>query len=202
MGKIKNRMSIQTIKQIADSPATELGTTILDSLQTVPLGGIVLATIKVGVGVADYMLFKKFAYFLSPMKEREEDVNVFLEKLSPSQYEKLGDYMLSLLSNAESSDKAKIMGLVFKSAVIGEIDYDMMLRLISIIGRSFIPDLRELRNYIEESQEFSVAANSFINLGLIDNETGGYWKNEPTIALNEVGRALYRILERGGWFEN
>ena len=193
-------MSIKKLNEIIKSPSVELGTTILDSLVAVPLGGIVVATYKVGVGIADFCLFKKFAHFLEPMSGMEGDVDAYLEKMSSYEREKLEEYMLSLLSKAESSEKAQIMGLIFRSAVKGEIDNEMMLRLISIVGRSFVADLMELPKYMDESEEFTIAANEFVNLGLINNETGGYWKDRPTLELNDVGSILCRILEKGGWF--
>ena len=193
-------MTIDKLNEIIDSPSVELGTTIIDSLGSVPLGGIVVATYKVGVGIADYYLFRKFAHFLGPMSGMEEEVDDYLTKLSPYGQNKLGEYMLSLLSKAESSEKAQIMGMIFKAAVKREIDDMMMLRLVAIVGRSFVPDLKELPKYKEASEDFTMAANEFVNLGLIDNETGGLWKDRPTLELNDVGKTLCGILERGGWF--
>ena len=56
-------MSIKKLNEIVDSPVTELATTVLDALQTVPLGGIVVSLYKTVSGIADYLLFKKFARF-------------------------------------------------------------------------------------------------------------------------------------------
>lgn len=192
-------MSIKKLNEIVDSPSVELGTTILDSLVSVPLGGIVVATYKVGVGIADYCLFRKFAHFLEPMSGMEREVDDYLGKLSPYEQNKLGEYMLSLLSKAESSEKTQIMGMIFKSAVQKVIDKEMMLRLVSIVGRSFVPDLKELPKYMDASEDFTIAANEFINFGLIDNETGGYWKDRPALELNDIGKTLCRILEQEGW---
>lgn len=49
--------------------------------------------------------------------------------------------------------------------------------------------------------EFSIAANEFINLGLINNEVGGGWINESTWHLNKIGLLLCDILEEEGWFK-
>ena len=144
-------MSIKKLNEILESPEGDLGMAILDSLEAVPLGSIIVATYKVGVGIADYCLCKKFAHFLAPMSGMEDEVDGFLKGLSSYEREKLGDYMLSLLSKAESTDKTWIMGLIFKAAVHKEIDIEMMLRLVSIVGRSFVSDLKELPKYLAES---------------------------------------------------
>ena len=193
-------MSIKRLCEIVESPSAELGATVIDSLGAVPFGGLLVSIFKTGVGIANYCLFKKFASFLAPMSKMEGEVDMFLEKMTPLERDKLGEYILSLLSNAESSEKAQIMGMIFKSAVHREIDNEMMLRLVSIVGRSYVADLKELPKYLEASECFSVATNEFINLGLINNETGGLWKDRPTTELNEVGRTLYQILKKEGWF--
>lgn len=195
-------MTIQKLNEIVDSPEADLVTTIADALHTVPFGRIVVSLYKIGAGVTNYLFFKKFARFLDPMSGMEDDVDEFLERLSLVDREKLEDYMLSLLAQAESTEKAQLMGFVFKSAVRGEIDNMMMLRLVSIVSRVFIFDLKELPKYLEETEDFTIATNAFINLGLIDNETGGYWKEGPSVVLNEIGRVLYEVLNRSGWFES
>ena len=78
--------------------------------------------------------------------------------------------------------------------MLEEIDTDMMLRLCSIISKSYVDDLCELPKYISSSTEESFAANNYISWGLIDNFVGGYWVNEPSYELNEIGKTLHRIL--------
>ena len=193
-------MAIKQLNEIIESPVAELGTTILDSVQTVPFGGIFVSIYKLNVGIADYLLCKKFAHFLDPMSGMEDEVDEFLKTMQPEDSEKLAEYLFSLLSKAESSEKSQLMGYIFKAAVHREIDRTMMLRLVSIIGKSFVSDLKELPKYIAQNDEFTIATNEFVNLGLIDNETGGYWKDAPTMELNEVGKTLYKILRNEGWF--
>lgn len=193
-------MAIKQLNEIIEFPVAELGTTILDSVQNVPFGGIFVSIYKLKVGIADYLLCKKFAHFLDPMSGMEDEVDEYLETMQAEEREKLAGYLFSLLSNSESTDKTQLMGFVFKSAVHGEINHGMMLRLVSIVGRSFVLDLKELPKYLTPNEDFTIAANEFVNLGLIDNETGGYWKDAPTMELNEVGKTLYGILDKEGWF--
>lgn len=75
------------------------------------------------------------------------------------------------------------------------------LRLGSIVDRVFWEDLKQLPLYYQkEVGDFSIEANNFIGLGLIDNYVGGIWKNAPTCTLNEVGEQLYEILHKYNWF--
>jgi hypothetical protein len=194
-------MSIKSLTTLLDTQEEVLASTLVEALQCVPLGAKVVSAYKVGVGISNYLLFRRFAHFLEPLSGKEDKVNDFLDKMSPAEQEKLGEYLLSLLAKAESTEKARIMGFVFKSAVNKLIDQDLMLRLVSIIERSFVADLKHLPDYLIETDDFTIASNEFINLGLIDNEIGGSWKSQPAIQLNEIGRTLCMILETEGWFD-
>lgn len=116
--------------------------------------------------------------------------------------QKINEYLLNLISNAESEDKAKIMGFIFVSSVLKDIDTNMMLRLCSIVNRAYIYDLQSLPMYINKSDENSIAANNFISLGLIDNFVGGIWKDSPSYELNEIGINLFNILSKNNWFNH
>ena len=110
--------------------------------------------------------------------------------------------MIHLLSTAEEEDKATIMGSIYKARLMNRIDNDEMLRLCSIVTRAFLPDLKSLPDYLEENKNITLEAQSFINLGLIDNFLGGYWKNDESCSLNDTGRLLYNIMYKSGWFKS
>lgn len=74
-----------------------------------------------------------------------------------------------------------------------------MLRLCSIVTRAFLLDLKRLPDYLEENTDISIEAQSFINLGLIDNFLGGVWSNQESCCLNETGKLLHGLLSESGW---
>lgn len=94
------------------------------------------------------------------------------------------DYVMQYLLHAEDDEKATLMGYIYEVYVYGEIDNSMFLRLCSIVDHAFLDDLRELPKYIQKNGEDSIAANNFINLGLMDNYVGGVWINKPSFQLN------------------
>lgn len=111
------------------------------------------------------------------------------------------EYLTHYLLRAEDDAKADIMGYVYKERVSGRIDNEMFLRLCSIVDKVFVFDLRALPEYVEKNTESFIAANNFINLGLIDNFVGGLWIDKPSYELNETGLALHRILDSNGWYK-
>jgi hypothetical protein len=178
-----------------------------DLIPFIPIGSIVAAAAKGVASVQDYLFCKKIGKFLETIDYSgitDEQINSFRAEINkiPHFEQKINEYLLNLISNAESEDKAKIMGFIFVSSVLKDIDTNMMLRLCSIVNRAYIYDLQSLPMYINKSDENSIAANNFISLGLIDNFVGGIWKDSPSYELNEIGINLFNILSKNNWFNH
>ena len=148
-----------------------------------------------------YRFFKKLGKFLSVVKENssKEETDAFLDSIADRD-EDVSEYMLSLLDKAESKDKAGMLGIIYAAAARCTISLDTMLRLSSIVERGFIADFRRLPEFTEPHDNVSDASNTFVNLGLIDNEPGGVWRNQPEIKLNFLGNTLLDVLRSANWF--
>lgn len=168
----------------------------------IPYIGSLIKLGKVGSKFQELHFVRKVAKFLEkemdiPEKEKEK----FLNNLTPKRRKKLYEYLTYYLLRAEDDAKADIMGYVYKERISGLIDDEMFLRLCSIVDKVFVFDLRTLPEYVEKNTESSIAANNFINLGLIDKFVGGLWVDKPSYELNETGLALHRILDTNGWYK-
>lgn len=167
-----------------------------------PVGSIAKTFFKSGIAFRDYFFLKKLNTFLFSINTddiSDEEIDGFFKKLE-NKKEEVEKYLLGLLISVESEDKALLMGYIYKAAVKGSINHMQMLRLCSIINRSFVYDLKALPEFEEESENDSIEAMNLINLGLIDNYIGGYWKDNPTLQLNETGLILLDILKSEEWF--
>lgn len=176
---------------------------MMDSLGGFPFVGFLIKCGMIGKRYLDFRFIKKIARFLS----KEQDIPIekkiqFLDSLTPKQRKKISDYVTHYLFHAEDDEKADIMGLIYRVRVLEEIDDEMFLRLCSIVDKAFVSDLKALPNYIEENRENNITTQTFINLGLIDNDLGGTWKRYDKSKLNQVGRKLYEILNSDDWFES
>lgn len=180
----------------------DITTDIIDSLSEMPILGSLLKIGKIGLNVIDLFFIKKLAKFIEQSDGiSEKEKNNFLCSLDKKDYEHISSYLLHLLYISEEEDKAKILGMIYKARLLDEIDNNMMLRLCSIVYKSFLPDLKKLPSYKEQNVEDSIEANNFINLGLVDNFVGGVWVDEPSWKLNEIGNQLYEILNQNKWFD-
>lgn len=174
---------------------------ILETLCDMPYIGSLIKLGKIGTKYQEIHFIRKLARFL----EKEMDITQaekekFLNGIDTKQRKIIYEYLTHYLLRAEDELKADVMGYIYKKRVCGLLDDHMFLRLCSIVDRSFIYDLKTLPLYIKRNEGNPLYANNLINLGLIDNFTGGYWVNEPGYKLNCVGQMLYDILESNGWF--
>lgn len=175
---------------------------IVETFCDIPYIGSLIKLGKVGSKFQELHFVRKVAKFLEKEKDiPEKEKEKFLDGLTPKRRKILYEYLTHYLLRAEDDAKADIMGYIYKERVYGRIDDKMFLRLCSIVDRAFVFDLRALPEYVEKNTESSIAANNFINLGLIDNFVGGLWVDEPSYELNKTGLALHRILDSNGWYK-
>lgn len=181
---------------------TEVATNVAEVLVDFPYIGSVIKIGQVYGKYNELRFVKKLARFLkSDLDIKEEEKHAFLDSLTSEHRKQIHDYIVTYLLRAEDDRKADIMGFLYKECVLENIDLMTFLRLGSIVDRVFGEDLKQLPLYYQkEVGDFSIEANNFIGLGLIDNYVGGIWKNAPTCTLNEVGEQLYEILHKYNWF--
>lgn len=176
---------------------------IIEVSKDIPFVGSLFKLGKVAINYMDWRFINKLSFFLEASSDiNEEKIQLFIKELTPKENKHISSYLIHLLYSSEEDEKASIMGMIYKTRLLNEIDNDTMLRLCSIISKSFLIDLKKLPLYINQSNEDSLEASNFINLGLIDNFVGGYWVNTPTWILNDIGKTLYRILKSNKWFDN
>ena len=152
--------------------------------------------------ISNALFYKKLWRFLNELERdnvSDEEINSFLEKIDDKKDE-IAEFMLNLINSAESEEKAKVLGIIYKAAIKGKVEIDMMLRLCSIAHRAYVRDFYALPNYVDGNDESSIEANNFINYGLINNFIGGIWVNSPSYELNNTGDTLYRILKEYQFF--
>lgn len=174
---------------------------IADKAFELPYLGSLFKLCRVALNIRDWHFVQKLAKYLKQIEDIDESKREeFIRSLSPEDNQRISKFMINLLYNAEEDRKAEVLGIIYKARLLGEIDTNMMLRLCSIVNKSYLDDLYELPKYIKDSTEESIAANNFISWGLIDSFVGGYWVNEPSYELNAIGKTLHRILAKHNWF--
>ena len=183
----------------------EAGADIIETIANIPYIGPLFRLGKVAKSYIDYRFFRKLGRFLKYANEiPEEKVTEFLDNLEFKDKKRILDYLTQLLYTAEDDDKADIMGKIYIRRVYGEIDNDMLLRLCSIVNRSFVADLSHLADYREISENNDFVTDNLVALGVLADAGNVYeeskddWEGTgfgPTKhALNKIGLTLFHIL--------
>lgn len=181
----------------------EVAADILEISQNIPYVGSLIKFGKVAINTKDWHFTRKLAKFLKEADDIADDKKeAFFSSLTQKDYKHISEYLIHVLDNAEETDKAIVLGRIYRARLMNEIDNETMLRLCSVVNRSFLPDLKKLPNYLEASEDNTIETQAFINLGLIDNFIGGTWRSKPICCLNETGELLYKILKDAAWFES
>lgn len=179
---------------------------ILNTAKDLPYIGALFKLGKVAVNYMDYRFVRKLHFFLEQSESVEPEKKIeFLDSLSEPDNKRISGYLTQLLYSSEEDAKASLMGKIYRSRLLGEIDNDMMLRLCSVVNKAFLPDLDHLAEYVEDNDSYDYIRDNLNSLGLLRDLGGVYQKDDgeweglgfgPAIhRLNDVGRELLRIKE-------
>ena len=179
---------------------------ILNTAGNLPYIGSLFKLGKVAVNYMDYRFVRKLHFFLEQSELVEpEKKKEFLDSLSEPDNKKISGYLTQLLYSSEEDAKASLMGKIYRSRLLGEIDNNMMLRLCSVVNKAFLPDLDHLAEYVEDNDSYDYIRDNLNSLGLLRDLGGVYQKDDgewkgmgfgPAIhRLNDIGKELLRIKE-------
>ena len=178
---------------------------ILKTADDIPYIGSLFKLGKVALNYMDYCFVRKLHYFLAESDNIEpEKKEEFLNGLDKKDYKRINAMMTQLLYTAEEDGKATLMGKIYRSRLMEEIDNNMMLRLCSVVNKAFLPDLEHLHEYVEDNSSYDYVRDNLNSLVLLRNLGGTYQKENgewagvgfgPAIhRLNDVGKELLRIM--------
>lgn len=179
---------------------------ILNTAGDLPYIGSLFKLGKVAVNYMDYRFVRKLHFFLEPSEQvGPEQKKEFLDSLSEPDNKRISGYLTQLLYSSEEDAKASLMGKIYRSRLLGEIDNNMMLRLCSVVNKAFLPDLDHLAEYVEDNDSYDYIRDNLNSLGLLQDLGGVYQKDDgewkgmgfgPAIhRLNDIGKELLRIKE-------
>lgn len=184
---------------------------IIETSQNIPYLGSAIKLFQVGAHIYEFKrYYEKLANFLKhaleiPLEQRQEFVNSW----NPTMRSKAAEYIISVLTTAEDTDKANALGLLYKARLLNEIDDEMLLRLTSIVNRIYIRDLRLIDIDPDTAcpDDDNIISN-FTACGMIADQTGMWHNNELrrdsngsfACHFNNAGKTLYNILKNADWY--
>lgn len=184
----------------------EVAADIIETCQNLPYIGSLFKLGKVAVNYMDWNFIRKLGKFLNESAQiSEEKKEKFINNLDKGDYKRIYEYMSHLLYTAEEDGKAVLMGKIYKTRLLDAIDNDMMLRLCSIVNKSFLQDLQYLERYTVVCEDADYITDNLNALGLLKDEGNMYetdsedgWTRtgfgSTKHSLNEIGRRLFEII--------
>ena len=157
---------------------------------------------KVALNYMDYCFVRKLHYFLAESENIEpEKKEKFLNDLDEKDYKRINAMMTQLLYTADEDGKATLMGKIYRSRLLGEIDDEMMLRLCSVVNKAFLADLDHLEEYVDENESDDYIRDNLNALGLLQDlgnarvpqQSSSLTFGNTIYKLNSVGLELMRI---------
>ena len=157
---------------------------ILKTAEDIPYIGSLFKLGKVALNYMDYCFVRKLHYFLAES-----------ENIDPEKKERF------LLYTADEDDKATLMGKIYRSRLMGDIDDEMMLRLCSVVNRAFLADLEHLEEFANENDSDDYIRDNLNALGLLQDLGNARFPQHSSsltfgntiYKLNRVGKELLRI---------
>lgn len=172
---------------------------IFERAGNLPYIGSLFKLGKVAINYMDYRFVRKLHFFLAESENiKQEKKEKFLNSLSQKDYKRINAMMTHLLYSAEEDGKATLMGKIYRSRLLGEIDDEMMLRLCSVVNKAFLTDLDHLEEYVKPNSKDNYITSNLYSFGLL--RLKGPEVVERTLnvdgqyEVNEVGRLLMRIM--------
>ncbi|MCC3157983.1 hypothetical protein LJ737_12095 [Hymenobacter sp. 15J16-1T3B] len=117
-------------------------------VKDIPLVNLIHSVYKIGSGIRERIFINMLLKFLFELKDIpiEERMN-FISKLENEDYKnKAGEKIMVILDKLDDSDKAPMVGRVFRACLQGKFTFNVFLRLSHVINNAFVDDIKSLGN--------------------------------------------------------
>lgn len=149
---------------------------------------------KMAVNYMDYRFVRKLHFLLAESENIEQEKkDKFLKGLSKKDYKRINDMMTHLLYTAEEDGKATLMGKIYRSRLLDEIDDEMMLRLCSVVNRAFLADLDHLNEYVAENDSDDYIRDNLNSLGLLQDLGSVKFPQQGNHVIPTFGNTIYKL---------
>lgn len=141
--------------------------TAMEIAQVVPVVGKALQLAQSIRSTADALFIRKVARFLQELANTsKEDCEHFLTELDAAdKREQFQESLLLLLDKMDQSEKATVVGRLYRAAIQNQISLADAQRLSSIVNRTFYNDLI----YLTEFEDETIGSDPDIAIGLRSN---------------------------------
>lgn len=161
--------------EISNIPA-DIAELTLDSFldegiaKDIPIIGWGISIAKLGFNVRTVLFQKKMLTMLNEIKNipRSKREKVINDIETNEKYEtRVGETLIILIDKMDDLNHPKFVGKLFRSLIKDSIDYNMFLRLATIVTRTFSLDIYSLRDFANGKQIDQIQLENLSNQGLL-----------------------------------
>ena len=194
-----NSKSNRNLIRNAANGAINIFTAAFDACIGLPVTTSVKSSIDIAGSFRNRSFFKKFTKFLDQSESLPEEVKEeYVKSLSKKDYERIRTFLLQVIDNAEEDAKAEAIGKIYKARLLNIVESENeMLRLCSIINRSFFDDLLHLDVYTQENGESYYITGNLLALGLLEDCGSVYDQQDDTWVWQSIGATKYKLNSLG-----
>ena len=198
--KASNSLGKGLIKSISNdfkSVSVDIGELTLDSflesgiLKDIPFFSSFAKVASIGKSIPELLFAKKVLKFLIELDKIPHHKRIsFLSRIEhdPKFENRVGEQLLLFIDRMDDIEKTTLLAKVFSKYILEVIDYEMFVRLSTVIDKSLLSDLMRLKDY-DSNKDSSYTTLSLVNVGLLyqsvsdggtDSVSGGFSRFSPT----------------------
>lgn len=173
-------------------------------IKDIPILGTIAKLYSAGSSIHGKIFEKKVINFLFELNKTSEEERIdFIEKINSDekQAQRIGEHLLVILDRLDDLKKPRILARIMAELMKGKIDYEMFVRLSSVVDKSLVSDLNKLKEF-QKSQFASYTATSLENAGLVNMylmtenkyDEDGVQTDGARYAITSLGEILVKIL--------
>lgn len=158
-------------------------------LKDIPVIGTFFNLYNLSQSISNVFFTKKIFKFLFELSSISSKERIdFIEQLeNENEHIKIGEKLLIIINNLDDEDKSAILGRLFKLLIEGKIELESFTRLCFIVQRTYLDDLKLLRDN-ENLEKISIdIKNSLSQVGIL-NQTIKDNRNHEEFAYKNTGR--------------
>lgn len=122
-------------------------------VKKLPIINLLSAGFSTALAINNYLFLKKVTYFLFQQTKisLEDRKKWLLKTTAEGTRKKIGEVTLEIIDKVNSTEKAKIVGLIFREYIKGKITTQQYITMGEMIQSSYIGDLNYFISHKEES---------------------------------------------------
>ncbi|MDU0370586.1 hypothetical protein ACFPAF_09305 [Hymenobacter endophyticus] len=169
-------------------------------IKDIPVLNTVHSLFKIGSSIKEKIFINMLLKFLFELKDIAIDKRIdFVNKLQDGEYrDKAGEKIIVILDKLDDSDKASMVGVIFRACVQGKLKFVDFLRLSHIINVAFLDDLYLLKNgfYADgHSATYHLQDTDLSKLYRIGLASASIMPDKLSIAIRERYRGVDKLID-------